>query len=72
MSVSVYWPLCVLCVFLRVISIQSTSKKLCHALDLSKLTPYCMKHAEMFVCLFIIPFIIKVQCNLVKCEKRMK
>ena len=36
-SVSVYWALCVLCVFVCVISNQSTSKKT-HELGLSKLT----------------------------------
>ena len=39
MDVSVYWSLCVLYVFVCVISNQNTSKKSCHALDLSKLRP---------------------------------
>ena len=37
MGVSVYWPLSVLCVFVRVISNESTSKKPHYVSDLSKL-----------------------------------
>ena len=48
MRVSTHGPQCVPCVFvcICVISNQSTGKKRSHVLDLSKLIPYCIKHAQ--------------------------
>ena len=49
-GVSVYWPLSVLCVFVCVISNQSTNRKTHHVSDLSKLDTLLHKtHMKVFL-----------------------
>ena len=51
-SVSVYWPLSVLCAFVCVISNHSTNKKPLHVLNLGKLDVLLHKtHSKLFLIL---------------------